>query len=153
MRTTVLFVALVVSASSPGLGQNLRGTWKPVEIVVDSGPDRGRHTTDVQPGVLIFTKRYYSMTFVQGFKARPVPSDSATDEQLGLSFLPFTANAGTYKLTNSTIVFSPTVAKNPAVMAGRPLTMTLRVKGDTLWARGVGRGAGMRWTWVRVERP
>ena|SRR5437588_689642 len=153
MRTTVALFVLVVGASSPGLGQSLRGTWKPVEIVVDSGPDRGRHTTDVQPGLLIFTRGHYSMTFVQGFKARAVPSDSATDEQLGLSFLPFTANAGTYQRKDSTVVFSPSVAKHPAVMAGRPLTMVVRVRGDTLWARPVGRGAGTKYTWVRVERP
>src|SRR5207237_8268318 len=72
MRTTVALFVLIVGASSPGLGQSLRGTWKPVEIVVDSGPDRGRHTTDVQPGLLIFTRDHYSMTFVQGFKARAV---------------------------------------------------------------------------------
>ena len=82
MRTTVALVTLVVGASSPGLGQSLQGTWKPVEVVVDSGPDHGRHTSDVQPGLLIFTRTHYSMTFVQGFKARPLPSDSATDEQL-----------------------------------------------------------------------
>ena len=152
MRTTVALFALIVGASSPVIGQTLEGVWKPVEIVVDSGPDRGRHTTDVQPGLLIFTKQHYSMTFVQGFKARPVPSDSASDEQLGLSFLPFTANAGTYQRTDSTIIFSPTVAKHPAVMAGMHLTYGVRVRGDTLWASPAGRGAGARWKWLRVER-
>jgi Lipocalin-like domain len=153
MKTPVALLALTVSAFSPALGQTLSGTWKPVEVVVDSGPDRGRHTTDVQPGLLIFTKGHYSMTFVQGFKPRPLPSDSATDEQVGLLFLPFTANAGTYERKDSTIVFSPNVAKNPAVMAGKPFTMVVRVKGDTLWARPVGGGPGLKATWVRVERP
>ena len=153
MRATVAVITLIVGASQPALGQSLVGTWKPVEVVVDSGPDRGRHTSDVQPGLVIFTKHHYSMTFVQGFKARPIPSDSATDEQLGLSFLPFTANAGTYQRKDSTIIFSPIVAKHPRVMAGTPLTMVARVKRDTLWTRPQGRGAGARWTWVRIERP
>ena len=153
MKKTTAVLALTVVASCPALGQNLQGTWKPVQVVVDSGPDRGRHTTDVQPGLLIFTKRHYSMTFVQGFKPRPIPSDSATDEQLGLSFLPFTANAGTYQRKDSTIVFSPTVAKHPAVMAGRPLIVVARIKRDTLWAKLGPRGGGATWTWVRVERP
>ena len=152
MRTTVALLTLVVGASSPGLGQSLQGTWKPVEVVVDSGPDHGRHSSDVQPGLLIFTRTHYSMTFVQGFKARPLPSDSATDEQLGLSFIPFTANAGTYKRAGSTITFSPTVAKHPRVMAGKPFTQTVRIKGDTLWASPSGLGAGAKWTWVRIER-
>jgi hypothetical protein len=93
------------------------------------------------------------MTFVQGFKPRPLPSDSATDEQVGLLFLPFTANAGTYERKDSTIVFSPSVAKHPAVMAGKLFTMVVRVKGDTLWFRPVGGAPGMKATWVRVERP
>ncbi|MDP9203274.1 MAG: hypothetical protein M3P26_15270 [Gemmatimonadota bacterium] len=153
MRSTVALFALIVSAPSPMLGQRLEGAWKPVEVVVDSGPNRGRHTTDVQPGLLIFTKRHYSMTFVQGFKARPLPSDSATNEQLGLLFVPFTANAGTYRHTGSTITFSPTVAKNPAVMAGKPFSVVARVRGDTLWATPTTVGAGAKTTWVRVERP
>jgi len=151
MKAPIALLVVIVSASSPALGQTLRGTWKPVEVVIDSGPDRGRHTTDVQPGLLIFTKRHYSITFVQGFKPRPLPVDNATDEQLGLSFLRFTANAGTYQRRDSTIVFSPSVAKHPAVMAGKPFTTVVRVKGDTMWARPLG--GGPRATWVRVERP
>jgi hypothetical protein len=55
MKTLVAPLALIVSAISPALGQTPQGTWKPVEVVIDSGPDHGRHTTDVQPGLLIFT--------------------------------------------------------------------------------------------------
>lgn len=152
MKTLVAPLALIASAFSPALGQTLQGTWKPVEVVVDSGPDRGRHTKDVQPGLLIFTKGHYSMMFVMGFKPRPLPTDSATEEQIGLLFLPFTANAGTYQRKDSTITFSASVAKNPAVMAGPPFTMVVRVKGDTLWTKP-GEGPGMKATWVRVERP
>ena len=153
MRSTVALFALVAGASSPLLGQKIDGAWKPVEVVVDSGPDRGRHTTDVQPGLLIFTKRHYSMTFVQGFKARSLPSDNTTNEQLAQLFVPFTANAGTYRHTGSTVTLSPTVAKNPAVMDGKPISVTVRIKGDTLWATPTGAFAGSKTTWVRVERP
>jgi len=153
MRRSIALLAVIAGASQPALGQSLEGTWKPVEVVVDSGQNRGRHTTDVQPGLLIFTKGHYSMNFVQGFKPRPIPSDNATDEQLGLSFLPFTANAGTYQRKDATIVFSPSVAKHPAVMAGGPLTMMVRLKGDTLWVTPNGVGVDGRWTWVRIERP
>ena len=153
MRSTVALFALVAGASSPLLGQRIEGVWKPVEVVVDSGPDRGRHTTDVQPGLLIFTKRHYSMTFVQGFKSRSLPSDSTTNEQLALLFVPFTANAGTYRHTGSTVTLSPTVAKNPAVMAGKPISVAVRIKGDTMWATPAGAFAGSKTTWVRVERP
>ena len=153
MRKTVAFLTLVVGVSHPLRGQNLEGVWKPVEIVVDSGPDRGRHTTDVQPGLLIFTKRHYSMNFVQGFKPRPVPGDSATAEQVALLFVPFTANAGTYKRSDSTITISPSVAKHPAVMAGTPIPVAFRLRGDTLWTNSGAPGPiASKIKWVRVER-
>jgi hypothetical protein len=152
MRTTTALFVLAVGASTPVVGQSLEGVWKPIEVVVDSGPDRGRHTTDVQPGLLILTKTHYSLMLVQGFKPRPIPSDSATIEQLGLSFVPFTANGGTYKRTGSTITMSPTVAKHPRVMAGTPISVAVRVRGDTMWARPAGNFGGTQTTWVRVER-
>jgi hypothetical protein len=152
MKKTVAALGLIVSASSAAPGQSLEGVWKPIVVVVDSGPNQGRHTTDVQPGLLIVTRHHYSVTLVQGFKPRPIPRDSATNEELGLSFLPFTANAGTYTRTGSEITLSPIVAKNPAVMAGKPLTSGLRVKGDTMWVKAVGRGGSATTTWVRIER-
>jgi len=154
MRTSLKLFALVGVATSPAFGQSLEGVWKPVQVVVDSGPDRGRHTNDVQPGQLIFTKHHYSMMFVQGFKARPMPRDSASNEDLAPLFIPFTANAGTYVRKGSTLTFSPTVAKNPRVMSGStPMTFTIRTKGDTLWGRASrGPAAGSEFAWVRIAR-
>jgi hypothetical protein len=45
-----------------------------------------------------------------------VPSDSASDEQLGLSFLRFAANAGTYQRTDSTIIREREVASRGATL-------------------------------------
>jgi len=153
MRVSIAVLVLAVSATQSAPGQSLVGTWKPVEVVVDSGPDRGRHTSDVQPGLLIFTKRHYSITFVQGFKARPIPGDSATNEQLAMSFVPFTANAGTYQRKDSTMILTPLVAKNPRTMSGGPITSIVHIKRDTLWARPIGRGLAATTKWVRIERP
>src|SRR5258707_11711708 len=122
MRAAFVTTVLIVRASAAALGQSIEGVWKPVVITIDSGASRGRHTTDVQPGLLIFTQRHYSMLFVQGFAPRPQLSDSATDAERGRVFGPFTANSGTYQRTDSTITFRPTVAKVPAVMAGTAFT-------------------------------
>jgi hypothetical protein len=148
MRLATALLTILAGATDLLVGQTLEGVWKPVQVAIDSGADAGRHTTDVQPGLLIFTRRHYSMTFVPGFTPRAVPSDSASDEQLGLSFLRFTANAGTYQRTDSTITFSPSVAKHPAVMAGTPFTRGLRLRADTLWITI----PGQQWMWVRIER-
>jgi hypothetical protein len=154
MRTSLTLFALVGLATSPAFAQSLEGVWKPVQVVVDSGPDRGRHTSDVQPGQMIFTKHHYSMLYVQGFKARPIPSDSASQQELGQAFIPFTANAGTYERKGSTLTLHPTVAKHPRVMSGTvTMTINIRQKGDTLSGRVTGGpGAGTELTWVRIER-
>jgi len=91
---------------------------------------------------MIFTRLHYSMVFVQGFAPRPQLSDSATDEELGRVFTPFTANAGTYQRDDTTITFTPIVAKVPAVMSGTPFTLRARIKGDTLWVVGGPIGVG-----------
>jgi len=153
MRSPFVAVVLIAVAPAPVLGQTLEGVWKPVVVVIDSGASSGRHTSDVQPGLMIFTKRHYSMVFVQGFAPRPQLSDSANDEELGRVFTPFTANAGTYQRNDSTITFTPIVAKVPAVMSGTPFTLRARTKGDTLWVFGGPGGFGRQQaTWVRVER-
>jgi hypothetical protein len=148
MRSAITVLTLVGAAMDPLVAQTIQGVWKPVQVVIDSGADAGRHTSDVQPGLLIFAKRHYAMMYVTGFKPRAVPSDSASDQELGLSFVPFIANGGTYQRTDSTITFSPSVAKHPAVMTGTPITRPIRVKGDTLWFMG----PGLKTTWVRIER-
>ena len=154
MRLGLAILVFMVAAAEPVLGQTLEGVWKPVEVVVDSGASRGRHATDVQPGLLIFTKRHYSTIFVQGFSPRPQLSDSATNEELGRVFSPFTANAGTYQRGGSTITFTPIVAKVPAVMSGRPFILEIQLRADTLWVTSPpGTSGRSRVTWVRAERP
>jgi len=154
MRAAFVTTVLIVRASAAALGQSIEGVWKPVVITIDSGASRGRHTTDVQPGLMIFTKRHYSMLFVQGFAPRPQLSDNATDQELGRVYAPFTANAGTYQRNDSTITFTPTVAKVPSVMSGQGFIFPVRARGDTLWiVGGPGAISGQQATWIRIERP
>ena len=155
MRSVLTIAGLMSISPVPAVGQSLQGAWKPVEVVITGGPNAGRHTTDVQPGLIIFTQRHYSTMFVQGFSPRPRLSDNPTDEELGRVFRPFTANAGMYELKDSTLTFTPIVAKHPGVMAGITLNFQIRLQGDSLWfiTRSPDGGTEQRAKWVRTERP
>lgn len=155
-RLPSLLLAALLGASPTLLAQEartLRGVWKPVEVVVNKGPNAGRHTTDVQPGLAIFTDTHYSMTYVAAFEARPNLSAEPTDEERGRVFGPFTANAGTYQLKDSILTTTPLVAKNPAFMAGNAVPYRVHVVADTVWFITTSRDSiEMRAKYVRIER-
>jgi hypothetical protein len=152
VRLRLAPILLLATSAPVAPSPEIRGVWKPVEILVSSGPDSGRHTSDVQPGLLVFTNGYYSFILVEGFAARPMLSANPTDEERGRACRPFVANAGTYALTDSAVSFSPSVAKNPGGMRGTPLVVHVRVLADTLWFTVKGsRGIENRSKWVRVE--
>ena len=154
MRLPLTFTALMLGAATPALSQSVQGVWKLSEVVISGGANSGHHTTDVQPGLLIFTKRHYSLVTVDGFTARPEWSNSnPTPEELAKVWTPFTANAGTYEIKDSTLSCTPSVAKNPSVMAGTPITARFRIKADSVWFTFPGSdNSETRAKWVRVER-
>ena len=49
------------------------------------------------------------------------------------TFVPFTANAGTYELDDDTLTMRPNVALMPNFMGAGTATATIRIDGDTLW--------------------
>ena len=133
MRTAFALATLLATSASGALAQSIQGVWKVVAINVDSGPQKGRHTTDVQPSLFIFAGHHYAMMFLTSFAARPMLSDSLTSEEQLAVFAPFVANAGTYTLKDSTLTFTPVVAKVPQVMSGQSFSWTVRIAGDSLW--------------------
>jgi hypothetical protein len=155
MKYILAATALILASPLVAFGQPVLGVWKPVEDVDVRGPDRGRHTTDVQPGLLIFTKQHYSATYILGYSPRPRLSENPTDEERGRVFQPFVATAGTYAWNDSTMTLKASVAKNPAGMDGRGRTVQVRLQGDSLWftirtADGTEEGTVK---WVRIEHP
>jgi hypothetical protein len=156
MRLPLTFTALMLGmpcAATPVLSQSIQGVWKVTEIVIGSGTNASSHTTDVQPGLAIFTSRHYSLLFVQGFAARPALGDNPTAEQSAKVWEAFTANAGTYELKDSTLSYTPSVAKNPEVMSGTTNNLRFRVKADSMWLIAPSADSGeFRSKWVRVER-
>src|SRR6476620_4619044 len=118
-----IFSALLISVSliSPALAQqagptaqSLEGVWKVSKVVQGGVVD-----TKPQPGLLIFTRGYYSTTRVTAREARkqaPAPKDPArlTDaEKIAFynEWAGYGASAGTYELKGNTIINHNIVAK------------------------------------------
>ena len=114
---------------------NIIGVWRVSEITF-IGPTN-RTLTTPQPGIVIFTPRYYSRNLVTSDGPRPElpPLDEAADKQIADAYRPFIANAGTYEIRGNELTTKRVAAKNPAEMrAGNFLTFTFRLEGrDTLW--------------------
>ena len=138
MRGAALAVGVAVLLAPSGLAgqttQGIEGAWRITEMVT-TGP--GGYTNDSpQPGLLLFTGRYYSYTLVTGEEPRPaLPGGVANAEYLLTVWNPFTANAGTFEVSGSTMTRRPIVAKNPdAMAAGAFNEYTFRLSADSLWA-------------------
>jgi hypothetical protein len=105
-----------VKAELPAPG--LEGAWHATWISIESGPNAGSHTVDVQPAVYIFSRTHYAITAVNGFEARPYLGRKPTDEENGRAFTPFTGSTGTYQSNAGALTLVEQVAKDPADMAG-----------------------------------
>jgi hypothetical protein len=91
---------------------------------------------DPRPNLAVFTAKHYSHLQVTSEGPRPIPADmaKATTEELRAVWGPFSGEAGTYEIGNSTMTMRPIVAKNPAVMTSDAFTIYgIKLQGDTLW--------------------
>ncbi|MGE0159856.1 MAG: hypothetical protein AB7T31_10640 [Gemmatimonadales bacterium] len=123
--------ALAVSVHTAAAQSTLEGAWRVAEV---AGPG-SRRVADPQPGLLLFTGRYYSYTYVTSDGPRPaLPNGPATAEALVNVWNPFTANAGTFETRGDTMTRRPFVAKSPDAMGQGVFNEYLfRMVADTLW--------------------
>jgi hypothetical protein len=130
-----LGVVIVFGIVSMALAQQpkgtIRGTWKVVEV--NGGPEGTN--THPQPGLFLFTDKYYSAMRVTGTKARPkfASNTVATDAEKIASYDGFFAQAGTYAVSGTTLTTQPLVAKAEFPMMGPPSKAEIKIDGDTLW--------------------
>ena len=103
------------------------GVWR-VSEVTTTGPN-GRKNTNPQPGVRIFTQRYYGIDEVTSNAPRPElpPPPKATDKQVAEAFGPFIGQAGTYEIKGNELTTKRIAAKNPGTMTVMPLPSNRRV--------------------------
>ena len=144
MRSAALAVGIAIVLTPWGIeGQSalpgLEGAWRVTEVV--SG---GQALASPQPGLLLFTGRHYSYTFVTSEEPRPdLPPGAVTAEALATVWNPFTANAGTFEVSGNTMTRRPIVAKSPAAMApGAFNEYPFRLIADTLWSTPTRTEAG-----------
>lgn len=115
------------------------GVWRITQIVT-TGANASTNSSP-QPSLVMFTRGHYSYLSVNGSAQRPefsAAKDPAklTDAEKIARFEqwnPFTAQAGTYQITGTTLTRRPVVAKNVAVMTTNPpIVAEFMLDGDTL---------------------
>jgi hypothetical protein len=145
-RLTVALCLLAATTASAQTKAPLEGVWKIAEwIFPDASPfvKPGAPTTisNPEPSLIIFTRRYYSRLNVEEPRppvARPKDPQRPTDaEKIALyeQWRPFTASAGTYQISGSTLILQSTVAKNVAVMSrSTPSNWEIKLENPTtIW--------------------
>ena len=160
---TIVLSVLFASAAFAQTKSPVEGVWKAVEVIPASSgtAEKAAPITDPQPGLLIFTKGYYSVVAVTGRTARtsvePKDPQNLTDaEKLALyeQWRAFAANSGTYEIKGSTLLRRASVAKNVGVMTRQePLAVEFKMEGpNTLWLiPPADRPNDPRVKWTRVE--
>ena len=148
LLVSMVFVNLAAAGDSAVQEQKktqLEGVWKVAEVVPPaSKPDeKPTSITNPQPGLLIFTKGYYSGMSVAAMQPRTAaappkdPSNLTDAEKIARYEIwrPFIANAGTYEVKGSTLTMHPMVAKNPDVMTSEStITWELKPEGaNAFW--------------------
>jgi hypothetical protein len=125
----------------------LEGAWKIVEVTIPAGSPTNVAMKDTtisnpQPGLIIFTKGYYSVMAVRTSSPRtaaerPKDVNNLTDAEKIARFAewsPLLANSGTYEIKGSTLIRHPIVAKSAEVMNSQnPLTNEFKIDGNTLF--------------------
>jgi hypothetical protein len=145
---SILLIGLVAAQNSAAQSQaksQVEGVWKIAEVVMPpkNPGEKATSITDAQPGLIIFTKGYYSLMAVRASQPRAAfapakdPANLTDAEKIARyeQWNPFTANSGTYEVKGSTLQMHPIVAKNVEVMtSGTPITWELKVEApSTLW--------------------
>ncbi len=145
LALSIGFFLLSVNATFAQTKSPIEGVWKITEVV---WPRQGSVVTNPQPGLMIFTRGYYSTLEVMGGEPRAAAAASKDPQHLSDSekiarfeeWRPFGASSGAYEIKGSTLIRRVTVAKNVRVMTrGVPTIWEFKLEGpNTLWLLPAG---------------
>lgn len=146
MVRRTLVPALFLSVPTVGLAQagttgaSIEGVWRIAEVTT-TGVNAATNASP-QPSLIIFGKGHYAYLSVAGTQPRAkyeAPKDAAklTDAEKIARYEQwnaFTANAGTYEISEMTLTRRPIVAKVVDVMTTNPpIVQEFKLEGNTLW--------------------
>lgn len=151
---SMLFVSLGAVGNSAVQDQKktqLEGVWKVGEVVPPASNPNEKSTsiTSPQPGLIIFTKGYYSGMSVTASQARAAvaqakdPGNLTDAEKLARyeHWRQFIANAGTYELKGTALTLTAMVAKNQERMT-TAVTYEIKLEGsNAFWLIPTGERA------------
>jgi Lipocalin-like domain len=145
LALSIGFFLLSVNAAFAQTKSPIEGVWKITEVI---WPRQGSVVTNLQPGLLIFTRGYYSTVTVMGEQPRTAAAAAKDPQHLTDAekiarfeeWRPFGASSGAYEIKGSTLIRRVTVAKNVRVMArGLPTIWEFKLEGpNTLWLLPTG---------------
>jgi hypothetical protein len=153
----LISAACVIALAAPiaGAQSKLEGVWK-VSEETTTGPNA--HTTsNPQPGLFVFTKKYVSTIGIAGDKPRASLSQNATDAERVAAYRPLQAWTGTYEVKNGGFIVHVAVSYNPNDMgAGAILRWVFKLDHNSLLLDYKGNQNGpaansLRLKLVRVE--
>jgi len=167
MKTTLRFVCalLLTSGIAPAQQEStsLRGAWQVTKVQMAGA--NARTVTNPQPGLYLFTGKYFSLMMVVGDHPRPIhptlpEAPKATSQEILAVYGPYVANTGTYEVNGGTLIMHAMVSKNPELMGGS-VTYSFKVQGNTLTLKMVKMVMGASvpppaippaiWTLTRME--
>jgi hypothetical protein len=153
---TFVFPRQVAVAQESLTAKSIEGVWKVTKVVTAGVVD-----TNPQPGLLIFTRGYYSTTRVTAGEARkqaPAPKDPAhlTDaEKIAFynEWAGYGASAGTYEVTGNTIINHNIVAKMVRGMTLTEEAIVTKFDGNSFVAspKPGNPNSGRQTTYTRVQ--
>jgi hypothetical protein len=157
MKRYVLSLAFCLLFASGGFAQTkspVEGVWKITEWT-----ESGKTNTNPQPGLIIFTRGYYSVAILMAPRAGSIPSNMGREptdaEKIGLfeQWKWFVGISGSYEVKGSTVVMRPIVAKATWDM-NRQNAPEFKLEGsNTLWLIPTGDATkvGLRMKLTRLE--
>jgi len=148
MKRSALSILFCLLSAHAAFGQTkspVEGVWKIVELIMPGKDpaEKASALTNLQPGLMIFTRGYYSTVLVMSEQSRAAvapakdPQNLTDVEKIARyeEWRPFSAASGAYEIKGSTIVRRVMVAKNVRVMARETQTIwEFKLEGlSTLW--------------------